>query len=126
MLPGWKRVGNRYIDPDGSEVSRRSYDNARYREAGWSSKSQYDRVRKSPEYERMRGDFASKQGVSKRILGPTSDFAARFNRFMELKELDEWEFRDPEGEAAEFLVDLGDREDDWEWEVGKTGSTDDA
>lgn len=49
-VAGWTRLSaGRYRSPDGEEVSRRQYDNARLRALGFSSRSERERLAKQNE-----------------------------------------------------------------------------
>ena len=116
-LRGWTRVkgSSRYRNPQGRIVSRRQYDNARAKKAGYSSYSAFQREKRSSEYQRYMG-AAIASGARKRDFqlgagGFTDKYAAaRRSRWS----------TDPDGEFADFLVHIGLREPDWEYDVGDT------
>lgn len=118
-LPGYKRIpgkASRYRTPDGGEISRRQYENIRFRKAGWGSWSEYQRTAKTKEYRRFVTAAADEKGVSPRTLkNPESDFN---QLYLEAKR-DDWK-NDPEGPFADFLVFIGVRAPDADYNVGET------
>lgn len=127
-LPGWTRLGGRaerYRNPQGEEVSRRQYENARARAAGWANWSEYQRTRKSDDYNRWLNKAIDEQGLTRRDIGVSSDFS---RHYLDVKSArayardtgDESDLRDPNGTLADFLVYIGARDaEDW-WDVGDT------
>lgn len=125
-LPGWKRLGGsaeRYRNPEGREVSRRQYENARARAAGWGSWSDYQRHRKSDDYNRWLNVAIDNRGLTRRDIGVESDFSRQYLGVRQARrDNDEDALRNPNGVLADYLVYLGLRsEDDW-WDVGDTPS----
>lgn len=124
VLPGWKRLGGsaeRYRNPSGEVVSRRQYENERARRAGWRNWSDYQRERKSDDYNRWLNIAIDKQGLTRKDIGMASDFSRQYLSVQLARRTgDDDALRDPEGTLANFLVYLGLRQPgDW-WDVGDT------
>lgn len=107
----------RYRDTEtGETISRRQYENIRAQQQGFSSWSEYQGLRRDQTYMRWLSMHAEKHGISEREARRIgSDFNALYTRAAD----DGWE-KDPDGSFADLLVDIGEREDDWEWDVGDT------
>lgn len=126
-LPGWRRLGGkaeRYLDPSGKEVSRRQYENARARSAGWDSWSDYQRTRKSERFnQRIKQAIDNEAPFSKRDLGVEGTFSRAYVEVRKARrDNDQRQLRDPNGALADFLVIIGYRDaEDW-WDVGDTPS----
>ena len=124
LLPGWSRAAGsgrreRYVSPTGEEVSRRQYENARAREAGFQSWSHYQRIagarrHGARRYQRFASIYADKTGQSlKRVRGPSSDFTGMYFAT---------DFNDvsPDGSLSHFLVKMGLREPETSYPVGSS------
>lgn len=110
----------RYVDVDTGEIiSRRQYENERARNEGFSSWSEYQGLARDQTYRRWLSLYADEHGVSENEARKiTSDFNRSYTRAAG----DGWS-RDAQGSFADFLVDIGEREAEWEWDVGDTPST---
>jgi hypothetical protein len=108
----------RYVNTEtGETIARRQYENERARDEGFSSWSEYQGLRRDQTYMRWLSLYAVKQGVSER---EARRIGSGFNAGYTRAQNDGWS-RDAKGSFADFLVDIGEREDDWEWDVGDTG-----
>ena len=119
-LRGWKRLSGtaeRYKNPKGETVSRRQYDNARARQAGYSSYSAFQREKKSSSFKRYLGAAASSRDDFNRseITLGRGGFIDKYNEARR----EGWE-TDPDSDFADFLAYTGLREPDWEWDIGDT------
>lgn len=125
-LPGWTRLGGsaeRFRNPEGRVVSRRQYENERAKQAGWSSWSEYQRTRKTPQFQRAIKDAIDKGAIrTRRDVGPTADISRKWNDVLEARRNDAPNLYDPDGPLADYLIYIGRRQpDDW-WDVGDTPS----
>lgn len=136
-LPGWKRTpgkSERYVPParererlaasgklrsDGT-VSRRQYENYRAQKAGWSSWSDYQRTRKSDDYNRLLNIGIANRGLSRRDIGVESDFSRLSNEVRQARADNAADLYDPDGPLADLLVYVGLRQPDDYWDVGDT------
>lgn len=123
-LPGWKRLGGsaeRYRNPAGEVVSRRQYENARAQRAGWRNWSDYQRTRKSDDYNRWLNRAIDEKGLTRRDIGVDSEFSQRYLTLQLARDtMDESDLKSPDGPLADYLVWIGLRDaDDW-WDVGDT------
>ncbi len=68
-LSGWTRLSAaRYRSPEGEEVSRRQYDNARLRAIGFKSRSEREKLAGWSTGEKLARDIAAKEGRSVRAV----------------------------------------------------------
>lgn len=106
-----------YVDTETGEIlPRRQYENIRAQEAGFESWSEYQGLRRDQTYMRWLSLYAEEQGVTERqARSMGSGYNASYNRAKD----DGWS-KNAKGSFADFLVDIGEREDDWEWDVGDT------
>lgn len=124
-LPGFKRLpgkANRYVDPSGKEISRRQYENIRFRKSGWKSWSEYQRTARATnprtgrkDYRRWAEAYADEKGISVRNAMTDPDFMEAYNAAKDTS----WK-HDPDGEFADFLKLVGLRPDDADYNVGDT------
>jgi hypothetical protein len=125
-LPG---TAQRYKNKrTGKVISRRQYENLRARSLGWDSWSEYQREAKKPDWIRWVGIEARREGLSATKKGnfyyPQFGMASRFaQNYIPLKrarDRDSSILYDPEGPLADWLVYLGLRQPDADWDVGET------
>jgi hypothetical protein len=120
-LPGRKeRYRNKRT---GKTISRRQYENLKARAVGWSSWSEYQREARHDDWMRFRGIAAHQQKLKPKRLGMTSEFS---QKYLVMKRARNGgihvapDLYDPDGPLAEFLVYMGLRKPDAEWNVGDT------
>lgn len=82
-LPGWQRVTrNTFLDPEGNAVSRRQYDNARARSAGFNNYEEYRRATADPVYATYLDSYvASSTDTYSSARRVDSDFNRAWARF---------------------------------------------
>lgn len=135
-LRGWVRVpgtAGRYRPPTAlrakfkregklraGTVSRRTYENERVQKAGWRNWSDYQRARKSDDYNRLVNRAIVEQGLTRRDIGPESEFSQLYLEMEAEKEISGERDLSPEGPLARMLVYVGLRDPEWEWDVGDT------
>lgn len=116
---GYTRIpgkANRYRTPEGTTISRRQYENLRYRKAGWRSWSDYQRTAKTDEYRRWAKAAADEQNVSARKLKSAD---SHFNQLY-LNARNSGFSTEVEGDFADFLSYTGLRRPDADYDVGDT------
>jgi len=124
-LEGWRKLpgkAERFINPSGTVVSRRQYENERAKRAGWKNWSDYQRTRKSESFNnRLKQAVANDAPITRRDVGVEGDFSRAYVDVRNAcADNDVVELRDPNGALADFLVLIGYRDaDDW-WDVGDT------
>src|SRR4051812_29143537 len=78
---GWEKLpgsSERYRSPSGEVVSRRQYDNARFADAGWRNRADYERRHDDPTYRHFQDIAMRTKGLSRRqVDAPDSEFARR-------------------------------------------------
>lgn len=117
-LPGYTRLpgkANRYRTPSGDEISRRQYENLRFQKLGYSSWSEYQREAKSKEFKRFAAAAADEHETNARKIKTDPEFT---ELYLAAKRSD-WQ-NDPEGPFADFLVYIGLRRPDADYNVGDT------
>lgn len=124
-LPGWTKLGGsaqRYRTPEGREVSRRQYENVRAQQAGWKNWSQYQRTRrKDDNYLKWWGRAKGAGTVPmNQKASPVSEFSKKYLAVQKARAGNDPDLYDPDGPLADLLIYTGDREPDWEWDVGDT------
>lgn len=133
LLRGWRRVSEsgrqgsgrrgrpveRFISPDGREVSRRAYDNARARAAGFKNMSEYERIAASPKFRNFARRYRDNKHPDRRIDAVTG-VGSRFTRMYVKGPLRAPRGRSPRGPMARFLVFIGQREPNAQYPVGGT------
>lgn len=137
-LPGSK--GGRYYNKTTGEViSRRQRDNIKFREMGFTSRAEYERLGKSRSEEAYWYRQAVRKSAQKH--GITYEEARRLDsRFhkvraemLESERTNRGRLKDgltrkgkrtkrwgPKSAKAKYLVEIGRREEDWKWAVGDT------
>lgn len=136
-LRGWKRSpgkAERYTPPpaererlraagrlrsDGT-VSRRQYENYRAQKAGWRSWSDYQRERKSDDYNRLLNIGVENRGLTRRDIGVESEFSKLVVDVRRARADNAADLYDPDGPLADLLVYVGLRQLDDHWDVGDT------
>lgn len=118
-LPGWTKVSAaRYRNPEGEEVSRRQYDNARLRALGFRSRAERERVSSDPQLRHFAQLIAQREGRSERSVARDPAYAKvageAYRTRMGRRGGDE-----PGGAAARVLTMAGLRDADAENKVGE-------
>lgn len=131
-LPGFTRLGGksrRVRAPDGSEISRRQYENVKARAAGFTSWSQWQSLRKDRQYKRWLQVAERQHGKGQRE--PNSTFNTLYMRaHNEHRALSSsriiskmsWEetMGEPDSPFDDLLVYLGLRDPENDWNIGDT------
>lgn len=121
--PAFSPTSRRYFDPANRVRTRYQFDTHRLQQAGWESRSDFDRrfesVRKNRGYERWVKEAEKNLGLSKAQISRSD---SEFNRAF-LRARDDDFSNDPDGTFADFLVLIGLRQDDWEFDIGDTPET---
>jgi len=124
---GWTKLAGtseRYVSPDGHEVSRRQYDNERAKEQGWSNRSEYERRYEDKnylwalrQYQRANKMTISQARAADRLGGD-------LNKKLRAAKATGWgktqAGRDPRGPMSKLLVDMGMRDPSATYAVGDT------
>jgi hypothetical protein len=100
----------------GETLSRRQYENIRAREYGFDSWSQYQNLGRDQTYKRWLDMHAERHGIS---IAEARKMDSDFNEKYTAAQNSDWS-TNADGDFADLLVDIGEREDDWEWDVGDT------
>ena len=121
-LSGWKRVRTssgkvRYRNPSGRVVTRSQYDNARARADGYRNYYHYRQTRKKSDYIRWQKDYIANKNAKRSDFFLGSTFSKKYQAAAKAKGKDR---RRADGPLADFLVELGLRDESWEWDVGDT------
>lgn len=112
-LPG---KASRYRTPEGTTISRRQYENLRFRKAGWRNWSDYQRTAKTRDYRRWVEAAAKEHNVSARkFKNPDSHFN---QLYLDARNAD-WDHT-ADGSFADLLTYLGLRQPDASYDVGDT------
>ena len=119
-LPGFHKLpgsSERYIRlSDGEEISRRQYENERFKQAGWDSWSEYQRHAREEQFQRWVVAERQEHGGSWReIVSPNS----RFSRDYAAALHSGWS-KKAHGPFAKLLENLGLRTHGANWDVGET------
>lgn len=120
---GWTRLAGtaeRYLSPSGEEVSRRQYDNARFEELGYSSRSEYERRYEDSTYQWAFDEYARNYGLleargADRAGGELAELLHEAQRTGWGKG-----DRSADGPMAKLLVELGKRDPAATYLVGDT------
>lgn len=118
--PGYRRIpgsAERYTRlQDGAELSRRQYENERFRLAGWSNWSEYQRHAQNDQFQRwVVAERQSSGGSYRSIVHPTSQFSRDYAAALRSG----WS-KSASGPFARLLANLGLRPQNATWEVGQT------
>lgn len=136
-LGDWKRVrgsAERYRPPPGriselrnagkvradGTVSRRTYENERAKRAGWRNWSDYQRTRKSDDYNRLLNVGIANRGLGRKDIGVESGFSKLLLGVRRARRDNSADLFDPDGPLADLLVYVGLRQPDDYWFVGET------
>lgn len=119
-LPGYrylgKQRGERYLDPEGREISKRQYRNIQLKEEGWRSLAEKERVSRSPRFKEFRKRAADASDIPESELSShRSDFAQTYAAYMRNPN-----DRSPDSPLARLLVAMGLRDSDADYDVGDT------
>lgn len=119
---GWQKLpgsSERYRSPSGEIVSRRQYDNARYDEAGWRNRADYERRHSDPSYRHFQAIAQRNLGLSRRqVEAPDGEFARRALAARAVNYGKGKRGRGARGPMAKFLVYLGLRDEGADHPVG--------
>lgn len=106
VVKGWVRLSaSRYRDPQGEEVSRRQYDNARLRALGFTSRSEREKLSGWSTGEKLAVDIAQREGRSTRSVKRDPAFLRTA-----MKAKREGMRGGPRSASAKLLVDAGLRD----------------
>ena len=102
-------------------VSRRTYENERVQKVGWRNWSDYQRARKSDDYNRLVNRAIVERGETRRDIGPESEFSQLYLEMEADQEVRQGD-RDlsPEGPLAQMLIYVGLRDPEATYDVGDT------
>ena len=143
LPPGWRRAtptensvtghsrrAERYVAPNGDNVSRRQVENVVARQAGWDSWSEYQRVAQTRTFRKQLGIAVEGKGLKdtpasyRRQAGVTSDFSTAYQRFREEGDIEgRWEqshSRSPGGAWADLQIAQGIRDEGASYDIGDT------
>lgn len=117
-MPRYEPLGGssrRYLDTEtGEEISRRQFENQRFQDMGYESWSEYQGFAEDQTYMRWLYEYSAETGIP---IGEAREADSAFNLSYIGVDFDDLS---PDGSFADFLVMIGEREDDWEWDVGDT------
>lgn len=121
---GWTKLpgsSERYLSPEGEEVSRRQYDNLRAEAEGWGSRSAYERRYEDPTYLWATKRLAQEQG---KRASQIDRMGSEANKKLLKAKRTGWgkskEGRSPRGPMAKLLVEMGMRDPSATYAVGDT------
>lgn len=127
---GVSRRAERYIAPNGDNVSRRQAENVVARQAGWDSWSEYQRVARSRTFRKQLEIGVEGQGLPdeprsyRKLAGPTTDFSTAYQKFREEGDLEgrwaETHSRSPNSPWAQMQVAQGIRDENARYDIGDT------
>lgn len=124
---GWTRLGGsaeRYLSPDGREVSRRQYDNERAKDEGWGNRSEYENRFKDPTYLWAWRQYQRNQKISVPEARKRDRMGGDLNKKLREAQRTGWgktkTGRDPRGPMSKLLVDMGLRDPSATYAVGNT------
>lgn len=122
--PGWTKLpgtAEHYRSPSGEIVSRRQYDNARYSDAGWRNRADYERRHDDPTYRHFQQIAERNLGLSRRdVERPDGEFAKRALAARNVGYGKGRAGRSARGPMARFLVYLGMRDPTATYPVGSS------
>lgn len=127
---GVSRRAERYVAPNGDNVSRRQAENVVARQAGWDSWSEYQRVARSRTFRKQLEIGVEGQGLPdtprsyRELAGPTTEFSTAYQRFREEGDIDgrwsETHSRSPNSPWAQMQVAQGIRDENARYDIGDT------
>lgn len=127
---GHTRRAERYVAPNGDNVSRRQVENIVAREAGWDSWSEYQRVAQTRTFRTQLGigvegnNLPDKPSSYRNLAGPSTDFSVAYQRFREEGDLGgRWaDSHDmgPDSPWADLQIAEGIRDEGAEYDIGDT------
>lgn len=143
LPPGWRRAtplenaatghtrrAERYVAPNGDNVSRRQVENVVARQHGWDSWSEYQRVAQSRTFRKQLGVAVEGKGLPdkpisyRRTAGVTSDFSTAYQRFREEGDIEgrwsESHSTSPNSPWAQMQVAQGIRDQSARYDIGDT------
>lgn len=116
-LPGYRKLpgkSRRYETPTGETISRRQYENLKFRSSGWDSWSEYQREARKPQYRRFAKAAAQNQ---KRSLRGLQEPDSQFNKLY-LKSKKAGFPKKVGGPFDKFLKAIGLRDPDADYPIG--------
>lgn len=129
-LDDWQRLpgtAQRYKNKrTGKTISRRQYENIRARSVGWRNWSEYQREAATDDWIRWRGIVARRNDLSyqnPKVSGMGSEFSEHYLKLKRARNGGHPDLSilyDPDGPLAEWLVYLGLRQPDADWDVGES------
>lgn len=127
---GFNRRAERYLAPDGRDVSRRQAENVIARQAGWDSWSEYQRAAQTRTYRKQLEVGVEGLGLPdrpssyRRLAGPRSRISQAYKRFMDEGSMEgrwsESHSTAPGSPWAQMLEAEGVRDENATYEVGDT------
>lgn len=124
---GWTRLGGsseRYLSPDGREVSRRQYDNERAKAEGWDNRSQFERRYDDKTYLWAFNRYRQGQKIQITEARRLDRMGGELNKKLRAAQRTGWgktqAGRDPRGPMSKLLVDMGLRDPSATYAVGNT------
>lgn len=127
---GHSRRSERYIAPNGDNVSRRTVENIVARANGWDSWSEYQRVAQTRTYRKQLGIAVEGRGLAdrprsyQRLSGPSTDFSRAYAQFIQEGDIEgQWSdshSRTPDSPWARMQVAQGIRDQDARYDIGDT------
>lgn len=116
---GFSPSSERYRSPDGDVVSRRQYDNARYSDAGWRNRADFERRHDDPTYRHFQDVATRNLGLTRRqVDSPDGPFARHALKARAAGWGKGRAGRSAKGPMARFLVWLGMRDPTADYPVG--------
>lgn len=122
-LPGYQRVKGdprrRVETPDGHLISRRHYEDLRFKAAGWRSYRDYQNEMLDDSYVRwLSNAIVNGKGTERELRSSTSEFNRKFLATRRAKFDRTKRGRSPKGPFADFLIYTGDRDEGDTHDVG--------
>jgi hypothetical protein len=124
---GWSRLpgsAERYLSPDGEEVSRRQYDNLRAQEQGWQTRSAYERRYDDPTYLWAWNTWRQENKVQIVEARRLDRMGGQLNKKLRAAQATGWgktkQGRDPKGPMSQLLIEMGMRDPTATYAVGNT------
>lgn len=122
-IPGYQRVkgdsARRVRTPDGNLISRRHYEDLRFKAAGWRSWRDYQNEMLDDSYVRWLSNAIVKgRGTERELRAAGSEFNRKFLKTRKARFDRTKRGRSPSGPFADFLIYTGDRDEADDWDVG--------
>lgn len=108
LVEGWTRISaSRYRDPEGVEVSRRQYDNARLQTLGFSTRAERERLSHDPTYRHFMNLIAEREGRTRTAIVRDPEFSRLAGEAQRQGWGKKREGRSPDSPTAKILVRAG-------------------